>query len=98
MSFCDKTAPVAKSLASVDNLKGSSLFGILRTGAMVKAFFSASKAFCCSTPQFQVQSFLVKSESGIRATRHKTPGESSAYITVCNYDTTHLQKNPQRLG
>ena len=45
MSFCDKTAPVAKSLASVDNLKRSSSFGILRTGAVVKAFFSASKAF-----------------------------------------------------
>jgi len=51
MSFCDKTAPVAKSLALVDNLKGSSLFGILRTEAMVKAFFSASKAFCCSMLQ-----------------------------------------------
>jgi len=63
MSFCDKTAPVAKSLALVDNLKGSLSFGILRTGAMVKAFFSASKAFCCSMPQFQVQFFLVKSES-----------------------------------
>jgi len=50
MSFCDKIAPVAKSLASVDNLKGSLSFSILRTGAMVKAFFSASKAFCCSTP------------------------------------------------
>ena len=64
MSFCDKTAPVAKLLASVNNLKGSSSFGILRIGAMVKAFFSASKAFCYSTPQFQIQSFLVKSESG----------------------------------
>jgi len=21
-----------------------------------------------------------------------------SYITVCNYDTTHLQENPQRLG
>ena len=63
MSFYDKTAPIAKSLASVDNLKGSLSFGILRTGAMVKAFFSISKAFCCSMPQFQVQSFLVKSES-----------------------------------
>jgi len=48
--FCDKTAPVAKSLASVDNLKGSSSFGIFRTGAVVKTFFSASKAFCCSIP------------------------------------------------
>ena len=64
ISFCNKTAPVAKSLALVDNLKRSSSFGILRTRAIVKAFFSASKAFCCSTPQFQVQSFLVKSESG----------------------------------
>jgi len=64
MSFCDKTAPVAKSLASVDNLKGSSLFGIFRTGAIVKAFFSVSKAFCCSLPQVQVLSFSVKSKSG----------------------------------
>jgi len=52
MFFCEKTAPVAKLLASVDNLKGFSLFGILRIRAMVKAFFSASKAFCCSTSQF----------------------------------------------
>jgi len=64
ISFCDKIAPVEKSLALVDNLKGSSLFGILRIGAVVKAFFSASKAFYCSMPQFQVQSFLVKLESG----------------------------------
>jgi len=64
MSFCDKTAPVAKSLASIDNLKGSLSFGILRTGAVVKAFFSISKVFCCSLPQVQVLSFLVKSESG----------------------------------
>jgi len=50
MSFCDKTAPVAKSLVSVDNLKGSSSFGILRTGAVVKAFFSASKALLLLAP------------------------------------------------
>jgi len=64
MSFCDKTAPVAKSLALVDNLKGSSSFGILRTGAVVKAFFSASKALYCFLPQVQILSFLVKLESG----------------------------------
>jgi len=34
----------------------------------------------------------------VRATGHKAPGESSVNITVCNYDTTHLQENPQRLG
>ena len=34
----------------------------------------------------------------VRATGHKTPGESSVNITDCNYDTTHLQENPQRLG
>ena len=34
----------------------------------------------------------------VRATGHKTPGESSVNITVCNYNTTHLQENPQRLG
>jgi len=28
----------------------------------------------------------------------KTPGESSVNITVCSYNTTHLQENPQRLG
>ena len=33
----------------------------------------------------------------VRATGHKTPGESSVDITDCNYDTTHLQENPQRL-
>jgi len=36
---------------------------ILRIEAIVKVFFNTSKAFCYSTPQFQVQSFLVKSES-----------------------------------
>jgi len=35
---------------------------------------------------------------GVRATGHKTPGESSVNITVSSYDTTHLQENPQRLG
>jgi len=64
MFFCDKTASVAKLLALVDNLKGSSSFGILRTKAVVKAFFSTLKAFCYSTPQFQIQSFLVKLKSG----------------------------------
>ena len=64
MSFCNKIASVAKLLASVDNLKGSSSFGILRTGAMVKVFFSTSKAFYYSLFQVQVLFFLVKSESG----------------------------------
>jgi len=63
MFFYDKTVPIAKSLVSVDNLKRSSSFGILRIRAVIKAFFSASKGFCCSTPQFQIQSFLVKLES-----------------------------------
>ena len=40
----------------------------------------------------------MKPKVGIRATGHKTPGESSDDITDCNYDTTHLQENPQRLG
>jgi len=69
ISFCDKTTPVAKSLVSVDNLKGSLSFGILRIGAVVKAFFSTSKAFYCSIPQFQVQSFLVMSESGFESSQ-----------------------------
>ena len=34
----------------------------------------------------------------VRATGHKTLGESSVNITVSSYDTTHLQKNPQGLG
>jgi len=34
----------------------------------------------------------------VRATGHKTPEESSVNITVSIYDTTHLQKNPQRIG
>jgi len=34
----------------------------------------------------------------VRATGHKTPGESSVNITVSVYDTTHLQENPQRIG
>jgi len=37
-------------------------------------------------------------KGGVRATGHKTPGESSVNITVSSYDTTHLQENPQRLG
>jgi len=57
-------APHVCDIVSVDNLKGSSLFGILRIGAMVKAFFSTSKAFYCSMPQFQVHFFLVKLKSG----------------------------------
>jgi len=36
--------------------------------------------------------------AGVRATGHKTPGESSVNITVSVYDTTHLQENPQRIG
>jgi len=39
-----------------------------------------------------------KLTKSVRATGHKTPGESSDNITVSSYDTTHLQKNPQRLG
>ena len=35
--------------------------------------------------------------TSVRATGHKTLGESSVDITVCSYDTTHLQENPQRL-
>jgi len=34
----------------------------------------------------------------VRATGHKTPGESSVNITVSVYDTTHLQENSQRIG
>ena len=73
MSFYDKTAPVAKSLASVDNLKGSLSFGILRTGAVVKAFFSTLKALCCFLPQVQVLFFLVKSDVMGAPSRKKSP-------------------------
>jgi len=38
------------------------------------------------------------SYNNVRATGHKTPGESSVNITVSVYDTTHLQENPQRIG
>jgi len=34
----------------------------------------------------------------VRATGHKSPGESSDDITVSVYGTTHLQENPQRIG
>jgi len=44
--------------------------------------------------QFWSQFFPVN----VRATGHKTPGESSVNITVSVYDTTHLQENPQRIG
>ena len=37
-------------------------------------------------------------EINVRATGHKTSGESSVNITVSSYDITHLQENPQRLG
>jgi len=33
-------------------------------------------------------------DNTVRATGHKTPGESSVNITVSGYDTTHLQENP----
>ena len=49
--FCNKTALIAKLLALVNNLKRSLLFGILRTGVIVKVFFSISKASCYSTSQ-----------------------------------------------
>jgi len=49
--FYNKTAPVAKLLVSVDNLKESSSFSIFRTGAVVNALFSALKTFCCFIPQ-----------------------------------------------
>ena len=41
---------------------------------------------------------IATSTQTVRATGHKTPGESLVNITVSSYDTTHLQENPQRLG
>ena len=38
------------------------------------------------------------STMNVRAIGHKTPEESLVDIIDCNYDTTHLQENPQRLG
>ena len=52
--FCDKIAPVAKSLALVDNLKESSLFSILRIGAMVK--LAPQKYFVAQCPNFRYNS------------------------------------------
>ena len=34
----------------------------------------------------------------IRATGAQDSRRILSYITVCSYDTTHLQENPQRLG
>jgi len=62
-TICDKTAPVAKSLVFIDNLKESSLLGIFRTRAVVKTLFSISKAFCYSISQVQILFFLFKLES-----------------------------------
>jgi len=57
--------------------------------------FYATK--CLST--LSAMKMLGNSSRGlVRETGHKTPGESSVDITDCNYDTTHLQENPQRLG
>jgi len=33
----------------------------------------------------------------VRATRAQDSRRILSYITVCGYDTTHLQENPQRL-
>jgi len=45
MFFYNKTVPVAKSLALVDNLKGSLSSGILRIRAMIKVFSVPQKYF-----------------------------------------------------
>ena len=34
----------------------------------------------------------------VRATGTQDSRRILRYITVCDYDTTHFQKNPQRLG
>jgi len=34
----------------------------------------------------------------VRATGAQDSRRILSYITVCGYDTTHLQENPQRLG
>jgi len=46
----------------------------------------------------QVEDQKKERPASVRATGHKTPEESSVDITDCNYDTTHLQENSQRLG
>jgi len=48
-----------------------------------------------SNTRFEV---IMANMEDVRATGHKTPGESSVNITVSIYDTTHLQENPQRIG
>jgi len=41
---------------------------------------------------------MVDKQDGVRATGAQDSRRILRYITVCNYDTTHLQENPQRLG
>ena len=44
------------------------------------------------------QSFPGSKEAPVRATGAQDSRRILSYITVCSYDTTHLQENPQRLG
>ena len=46
----------------------------------------------------ELDSSVWQNKVAVRATGHKTPGESSVNITLSSYDITHLQENPQRLG
>ena len=45
-----------------------------------------------------ILSNMVELELSVRATGTQDSRRILSYITVCSYDTTHLQENPQRLG
>jgi len=45
-----------------------------------------------------LDSFLILTSDVVRATGAQDSRRILSYITVCGYDTTHLQENPQRLG
>ena len=45
-----------------------------------------------------ILSNMVELELSVRATGAQDSRRILSYITVCSYDTTHLQENPQRLG
>jgi len=48
--------------------------------------------------QKELDSFYHKRSLTVRATGAQDSRRILSYITICNYDTTHLQENPQRLG
>ena len=59
----DRTAPVAKSEASVSSLNWQSLLGYARIGVVVKHCLSCVKALASASPHVNVLSFWVRSIS-----------------------------------